>query len=438
VSRIEGPTRRTIARREQEYGARFVASIRDTLRAVTSGFSGVVTLDDLAAITREWNRRVDAGLLEDIGQAYADAAYATRVSQRDALVELLKANGTLLAAAGGDTFEIPSVANQRAEDVMGDARNRLTNVGNEVWENARGELLTGLQNGEGIPQLRDRVMGATDLTAARAETIARTEIASAMNSGALDQMRQIDAPGMTKEFIATDDGRTRPEHLAQNGEKVPLNGAFSNGIEPGDEPNCRCTYGFDIPNEQLVDSACSCGEDETALLASVALTAGIDLGDDLGAVCACGTEPAEPFAAQEVWDTILAMARDKIETAPIPSEEAIAKAQAELEKAKKGLGRAGGDSRGGSAAARRKQRLNLFKEFGGEERGYVPCHGCGTKTHWADPGSADNPHGYPRFERGKIFVKCQGGGYQLLNLLPECFACNRSRNDKMVRRENAC
>jgi hypothetical protein len=155
-------------------------------------------------------------------------------------------------------------------------------------------------------------------------------------------------------------------------------------------------------------------------------------------VCACGTEPAEPFAAQSIWDDILAQARNKIEAAPIPSDEAIAKAQAELEKARAGLGRAGGESRGGSAAARRKQRLNLFNEFGGEQRGYVPCHGCGIKTHWADPGSVDNPHGYPRFERGKIFVKCQGGGYQLVNLLPECFGCNRSRNDKQIRTENAC
>lgn len=145
-----------------------------------------------------------------------------------------------------------------------------------------------------------------------------------------------------------------------------------------------------------------------------------------------------PFVAPpDIRKKIERMARAKIKSAPVPSPEAIAKAHAELEKAKAGLGRAGGESRGGSAAGRRKQRQNLFEEFGGNERGYVPCHGCGTKMHWADKGP-DNPEGYARFERGKIFVKCQGGGYQLLNLLPECFACNRSRNDAIVRRENPC
>ncbi len=130
------------------------------------------------------------------------------------------------------------------------------------------------------------------------------------------------------------------------------------------------------------------------------------------------------------------LAREKIKNAPVPSAEAVTKARHELNNAKLGIGRAGGESRGGSAKDRRQQRKNLFKEFGGEEKGHVACHGCGIKTHWADPGSPDNPEGHARFERGKIFVKYQGGGYQLKNLLPECFGCNRSRNDQTVRPEN--
>jgi hypothetical protein len=147
---------------------------------------------------------------------------------------------------------------------------------------------------------------------------------------------------------------------------------------------------------------------------------------------------AVKFASKDVYDATLKQALQKIHDAPVPSDAAIRKAQLELEKARAGTGRAGGESRGGSAADRRKQRQNLFKEFGGEDRGYIVCHGCGMKIHWDDPGSPTNPHGYARFERGKIFVKCQGGGYQLVNLLPECFACNRSRNDKMIRTENGC
>jgi hypothetical protein len=85
--------------------------------------------------------------------------------------------------------------------------------------------------------------------------------------------------------------------------------------------------------------------------------------------------------------------------------------------------------------ARRRQRQNLFRLFGGEGRGYVPCHECGLKLHYTDDPAA-NPEGYQRFERGKIFTKRQGGGYRLPNLLPECRPCNAARGDRPIRMEN--
>lgn len=143
------------------------------------------------------------------------------------------------------------------------------------------------------------------------------------------------------------------------------------------------------------------------------------------------------FAPTAIHEASMKLALTKMHNAPVPSEAAVKKAHAELQKAKAGTGRAGGESRGGSSADRRKQRENLFKEFDGEKNGYVACHGCGLKLHHADAGPA-NPHGYARLERGKIFTKCQGGGYQLPNLLPECFGCNRTRGDTAVRSENKC
>jgi SPP1 gp7 family putative phage head morphogenesis protein len=749
VPRVDGPSRDDIARRGDAFTDLVLSAIWHTLNTVTSRFIGTVGLDDIASIRETWKTYVP-GLRDHLGQAYLDAAAQTRVGQRDLLISVLKKNGTALVsslvAVADQPFEIPQVANAQAESLMASAENRLANVGNEVWENARGELLTGLQRGEDIPTLRDRVSAATDFTTTRAELVARSEVASAMNAGALAQMRQVDVPGMTKEWIAVDDGRVRADHIAANGEKVPLDGVFSNGLEPGEEPNCRCTYGFNIPDEDTfaqnvtgcdspmlssllasVDtvvfagynpeyakayrekqrlkrqaerdagevvptpkpvtppprpvekppplqqavqqlqrdtslsavSACEVAavqddavtwHDENPFFAKLepgdnarfnmdmrftmsdralkdagikdaevrerllklnqkmgerfgepfttveraeassqhgAVVAYVRNGDTLGvtpklltdrvtlkdqvsgwvtrgsgkledvivhehghyflqgysgapwrsgarlqdivvkaeraaraagapdgvlggtlskysmtsrkeaeaelwklyhmggatrpqwvikwgetllremgldttplcvdlglcdAIAKCGTSlvaaaapswcslagAVEKYASKDVYEKITQQALEKIANAPVPTRAAIQKAQLELEKARAGTGRAGGDARGGSAADRRKQRLNLFKEFGGEERGYVPCHGCGIKTHWADPFSTDNPHGYPRFERGKIFVKCQGGGYQLVNLLPECFGCNRSRNDKMIRVENGC
>jgi hypothetical protein len=81
------------------------------------------------------------------------------------------------------------------------------------------------------------------------------------------------------------------------------------------------------------------------------------------------------------------------------------------------------------------QRYSLFREFGGDEKGYIGCPGTGLKLHYtSDPEL--NPHGYPLLERGKVFLTCQGGGYELENLIPESFAANRARKDKPVRPEN--
>ncbi len=263
MSRIDGPSREDIARRGDAFTELVLSAIWHTLNSVTRRFAGVVSIDDLALIQTTWLTYVSS-LRDRIGQSYLDGAMQTRVKQRDALMQILKKNDAArsgLVAAVGDAqpFEIPLVGNQQAESIMASAENRLSNVGNEVWEHARGELLIGLQNGEGIPELRNRVSAATDFTAARAELIARSEVASAMNSGALDQMRQIDTPGMLKEWIAVDDGRVRPDHIEANGEKIPLDGVFSNGLEPGEAPNCRCTYGFDIPNDDVyASSAAGC------------------------------------------------------------------------------------------------------------------------------------------------------------------------------------
>ena len=130
------------------------------------------------------------------------------------------------------------------------------------------------------------------------------------------------------------------------------------------------------------------------------------------------------------------IAKAKVASAPVPSREDVKKARMELAAARRGEIRAGGESRGGSAASRRKQRENLFNEFGGAEKGYVVCPWTGIKMHHTDDPKL-NPKGYPKFERGKIFVKCQGGGYQLSNLVPESFAANRARNDKRLRKENS-
>lgn len=137
------------------------------------------------------------------------------------------------------------------------------------------------------------------------------------------------------------------------------------------------------------------------------------------------------YAAPEEWAAAKAQAEAKIAAAPVPSAAEVTKAREDLATAS----RAGGDSRGGSSRDRRRQRENLFNEFGGKEKGYVVDFGTGMKMHWTEDPEI-NSKGYPVLERGKIFTKTQGGAYRLSNLLPESFVTNRSRNATPVRQEN--
>lgn len=115
----------------------------------------------------------------------------------------------------------------------------------------------------------------------------------------------------------------------------------------------------------------------------------------------------------------------KIAAAPVPSAASVKRARA---LANVSLGSQ-------NSADRRRQRENLFKEFGGEERGYVIDAATGIKMHWTnDP--ALNPNQYPLFERGRIFTERQGGSYRLENLLPELYDSNRARGDRPIRKEN--
>lgn len=80
---------------------------------------------------------------------------------------------------------------------------------------------------------------------------ARTMMTSAENGGRMDSYRRAESMGIKveKQWLATPDGRTRHSHAAQDGEHVPLDEEFANGLMfPGDmdgDPrevyNCRCT-----------------------------------------------------------------------------------------------------------------------------------------------------------------------------------------------------
>lgn len=119
-------------------------------------------------------------------------------------------------------------------------------------------LAEGTGIGEGIPELAARVKDVfSEATRVRATLIARTEVVSAANGGAWSVARHYgDSVVAGQEWISTNDSRTRDSHAQLDGEIIPLDGRFSNGLaypgdpsgDPAETIHCRCTIGF-VPTE---------------------------------------------------------------------------------------------------------------------------------------------------------------------------------------------
>ena len=126
----------------------------------------------------------------------------------------------------------------------------------------------GIKNGESIPQITKRLqnVGISDEVAAR--RTARTAVTGAQNAGRLQSCRDAIKKGINVEkiWMATNDNRVRPSHRALDGEHVPVEEEFSNGLMyPGDANgapeeymNCRCRMDsllVDIETGDEYDSA---------------------------------------------------------------------------------------------------------------------------------------------------------------------------------------
>ena len=113
------------------------------------------------------------------------------------------------------------------------------------------QMLQGIIQGESIPQMSKRLSNVTDMDKEAAIRNARTMTTEAENAGRLASMEQAEESGLQYEkvWMSTHDDRTRESHALMDGEAVPLDEKFSNGLEyPGDpngEPeevyNCRCS-----------------------------------------------------------------------------------------------------------------------------------------------------------------------------------------------------
>jgi 2'-5' RNA ligase len=285
---IAGLSLAELDRLRDQAAAVTIRQVRATLRAVTRPWraGADVNIDDLGKIRGDWDRRVDEQIIPQVWAAYWHGVdhprrqIAAHLGVTAAATDTPPPPADPVPLAVG--VHIARVTNPVASAWMEQARNRLVRVGDEIWEHARGELLTGMAAGEGIAKLADRVSSvAAVLAEPRAEVIARTEVNSAANAGEITQLRSFDLPTATKTWLATEDERTRPEHADADGQTVAIDETFDVDGEALDHPgdpsgspgniiNCRCTATFEIPDDDVEGLAEAAAAEEDALTAAAA------------------------------------------------------------------------------------------------------------------------------------------------------------------------
>lgn len=161
-------------------------------------------------------------------------------------VEGARQGNVIAAEALGEGIAFDLILPEMLEWIKTDGAELVKGINNTTKEGLRETLAEGIQEGESIPKLRDRVSEIMNIAkSTRATTIARTETHGSVTRGTF---KSYDKAGVEqKEWLATRDTRTRDSHRHIDGERKALDEPFSNGLQhPGgagpasEVVNCRC------------------------------------------------------------------------------------------------------------------------------------------------------------------------------------------------------
>ena len=103
------------------------------------------------------------------------------------------------------------------------------------------ETLQGILQGEGMDKIAKRIMNVQEMNKTQAIRSARTIVTGAENKGRQDSYARAEADGiiLQKEWISTNDSRTRHSHAALDGAIVDQDKKFNNGLMYPGDPNGR-------------------------------------------------------------------------------------------------------------------------------------------------------------------------------------------------------
>jgi len=243
--------RREAAARLDAYEAQVLAAARSALQQWTGLVATAVLRSTVTAAAGD-GLPPDPGVIPPLSTAWDRIVGSTIVQT---LQDLL---GEVFAALLGEDRVLS--ARPWQEEYLATVANRLSGVPDDTFTVVRAEVQDGIDLGESIPKIRDRV--ETVLAAQgettwenRAQTIARTETIGAYNGGHLAAWQARDElTGATTEkvWLCTIDTRTRDSHFRADGQRVRMDRPFRVGsallMHPGDPTgpageviNCRCT-----------------------------------------------------------------------------------------------------------------------------------------------------------------------------------------------------
>ena len=172
-----------------------------------------------------------------------NANYASYLIEHDAGVNF-----------GFDIYDSAAVVNLIKNNPQALPKWKINQAKDYVWSQKKVNraVTQGIIQGESIYQIADRL--SNKLVSANKDkmlTFARTAMTGAQNSGRLTSMKAAKNLGidLEKEWMATLDSHTRDSHADIDGERVPIDSKFSNGLQypgeaggaPAEVYNCRCT-----------------------------------------------------------------------------------------------------------------------------------------------------------------------------------------------------
>ncbi len=113
------------------------------------------------------------------------------------------------------------------------------------------QVTQGILQGESVPDIAKRLAAVSDMNRTSCIRNARTMTTTSENSGRLAGLKEAEEKGIVyeKQWMATNDDRTRESHAELDGVSVPVDEPFPNGLMyPGDMSgdaeevyNCRCS-----------------------------------------------------------------------------------------------------------------------------------------------------------------------------------------------------